>query len=431
MIEEAPDPGPRRGDPGIGAEKWTFSSRKENPMNPKSLRWILPVAVLALMAAAVRSDDGPGGAAPGGTIRMEARTGDDGQVRVFVNGREVQPEAAAEPERGEAFLGVGIEPAENGARVTYVFPGSPAAKAELQAGDVITALGRRRIPGPEALVSAIAERKPGDRVTISYERRGEARSVSLELAAASRERPFLEPGPPPFRFEPRGERGEGEQKGEEKGEGEEAAPEAFLGVVAAAMPEGMQEIAGTDKGVLINTLIDGSPAAKADLMPGDVVTAVDGQEVDTPEAFVKIIRGHKPGDKVALTFYRMGKRRTATVALGKRTSQAEEGFRLRELPRDLYRDMPDFRGYWDRIQPELRDYLDRWRDWAERERERIAPKRPEEAPEAPPAEGPGSYGVGKDVGRILERLDRIQRQLDDMDRRLDDMDKRLDRLERR
>jgi len=276
-------------------------------MSAKPNRWILPMAVLAVLAvaaAAVRSDDGSGSASSSSAIRMETRAGPDGQVRVFINGREVQPEAAAEPARGGAFLGV----------------------------------------------------------------------------------------------------------------------------VAAAVPEGMDQIAGTDKGVLINTLIDDSPAARADLMPGDVVTAVDGKEVDTPEAFVKIIRSHKPGDQVQLTYYRMGKRRTATVTLGSRPEQPKDAFRLRELPEDLYRSMPNFGEYWGRIQPELKDYMNRMRDWAERERERIAPGRPEEAP---PAEEPRPYDVGKDVGRILERLDRIQRQLDDVDRRLNDMDKRLDRLERR
>ncbi len=81
-----------------------------------------------------------------------------------------------------AYLGVGIASASNGVRLTEVRPGTPAARAGLQAGDVITSVGGERVRSASELSSAIDAKKPGDRVTLTYLRSGQSHTVTVTLA---------------------------------------------------------------------------------------------------------------------------------------------------------------------------------------------------------------------------------------------------------
>jgi putative serine protease PepD len=70
------------------------------------------------------------------------------------------------------------------------------------------------------------------------------------------------------------------------------------------------------QGAQIQTVEGGGAAAKAGLQKGDVVTKVDNQVIDGSESLVATIRGHRPGDKVTLTYVRGGSTRTTTATLG-------------------------------------------------------------------------------------------------------------------
>ena len=70
------------------------------------------------------------------------------------------------------------------------------------------------------------------------------------------------------------------------------------------------------QGAQIQTVDSGGPADKAGLQKGDVVTKVDDQVIDGSESLVATVRGHRPGDKVTLTYVRGGDTRTATATLG-------------------------------------------------------------------------------------------------------------------
>jgi putative serine protease PepD len=82
-----------------------------------------------------------------------------------------------------AFLGVELGNNTVTARVVSVRSGTPAAKAGLRAGDVITALGGTKIATSDALRSAIAAHKPGDKVTVTFTRSGKRHNVTLTLAS--------------------------------------------------------------------------------------------------------------------------------------------------------------------------------------------------------------------------------------------------------
>ncbi|MFE2692330.1 S1C family serine protease [Streptomyces mirabilis] len=62
----------------------------------------------------------------------------------------------------------------------------------------------------------------------------------------------------------------------------------------------------------------GGPADKAGLKPGDVITKLDDQVIDSGPTLIGEIWTHQPGDVIKLTYTRDGKTHTAEVTLGQR-----------------------------------------------------------------------------------------------------------------
>jgi putative serine protease PepD len=83
-----------------------------------------------------------------------------------------------------AYLGVSTSDASAataGALVQSVSSGGPAADAGLRSGDVITKLGSIAIKGPNDLVAAIANHKPGDEVTVTVQRGSDTTELTVTL----------------------------------------------------------------------------------------------------------------------------------------------------------------------------------------------------------------------------------------------------------
>ncbi|MFF9192005.1 S1C family serine protease [Streptomyces rochei] len=86
---------------------------------------------------------------------------------------------------------VSLEETANGAKLTEqgvngsepVEPGGPAADAGLKPGDVITKLDDRVIDSGPTLIGEIWTHKPGDEVTVTYERGGKERTTQLTLGS--------------------------------------------------------------------------------------------------------------------------------------------------------------------------------------------------------------------------------------------------------
>lgn len=72
---------------------------------------------------------------------------------------------------------------------------------------------------------------------------------------------------------------------------------------------------GADQGVLVEDVVDGGPADRAELQPGDVITAIDGQPVENVTTLRRKVARTDPGQAVRLTVFRDGQRRTVEVTL--------------------------------------------------------------------------------------------------------------------
>ena len=85
---------------------------------------------------------------------------------------------------------------------------------------------------------------------------------------------------------------------------------AYLGVAISPLKgdnEYRDLITGVTDGVVITAIPPDGPAAKSDLKPGDVITAVEGRAVSTAQQLKKEIRGKKIGAPVTLDVHRFGK----------------------------------------------------------------------------------------------------------------------------
>lgn len=123
------------------------------------------IGVTSQIASANGGSNGVGFAIPSDTVRaVTAQLLQGGTVR-------------------HAYLGVSVSDAtaRAGAQVGKVTAGSPAASAGLRAGDVVTAIGDTRTASADALTAAVASHRPGDRVTVAYERGGSARTATVTL----------------------------------------------------------------------------------------------------------------------------------------------------------------------------------------------------------------------------------------------------------
>ena len=99
----------------------------------------------------------------------------------------------------------------------------------------------------------------------------------------------------------------------------------YLGVQIQPLTKELAEGFGlsTEKGALVAGAQDGTPAEKAGLKSGDVITAVDGEPVANARELTRKIGALKPGAKAEITYLRDGKERTATVALASQPGEKE------------------------------------------------------------------------------------------------------------
>ncbi|HEX6455850.1 MAG TPA: trypsin-like peptidase domain-containing protein [Solirubrobacterales bacterium] len=122
---------------------------------------------------------------------------------------------------------------------------------------------------------------------------------------------------------------------ETKGEVEHA----FLGITGGTITPELSKALNlpVEKGVIVQTVVKGSPADKAGLeagntaatingqevrLGGDIITEANGKKIATMEELVEVIQESKPGDSLELKILRGGQEKTADVTLGTQPKKA-------------------------------------------------------------------------------------------------------------
>ncbi len=111
----------------------------------------------------------------------------------------------------------------------------------------------------------------------------------------------------------------------------DAEQDAWLGVVLQDVHRDMAKALELDdvRGALISGVDEESPAAEAGIEDGDVVIAIEGEEVADADDLVRLIGEREPGDKVEVVVLRDGERRKMKVVLGEKPERAVRRYIIR------------------------------------------------------------------------------------------------------
>lgn len=153
-----------------------------------------------------------------------------------------------------------------GAVVRNVVEGSPAEKAGIEAGDVITRFDGKTVDKANDLRRLVAATKPGTKVSVQVFRRGASKELSVTVAELTDERPraAAEPSGP----------GAPIQAG-------------VLGLTVADLSEGQKRELKLRQGVRV-TAAEGA-AARSGVREGDVILSVNNQEVVNVKQFQTLL----------------------------------------------------------------------------------------------------------------------------------------------
>jgi putative serine protease PepD len=99
--------------------------------------------------------------------------------------KQVASELIASGKATHAYLGVYLEQASGGAKIARVTSGSPAAKAGLTGGEVVTAINGHAVSGPSGVIAAVSALKPGDQITVTVKNGGSSTNVTATLGSTS------------------------------------------------------------------------------------------------------------------------------------------------------------------------------------------------------------------------------------------------------
>jgi serine protease Do len=111
----------------------------------------------------------------------------------------------------------------------------------------------------------------------------------------------------------------------------------WLGVMIQDLDAEMAKQFGLDEveGALVSQVIEGTPAAKAELKAGDVIVEYDGKPVRNVAKLRGRVAATAPGSKVKMVVVRNGKRKTLSVKIGKLTDAAVAAARGEETAEAL------------------------------------------------------------------------------------------------
>jgi serine protease Do len=207
--------------------------------------------------------------------------------QIIKNGRVTRGSIGVsfEEENGTNLITLKSLGAPYGVVIEGVEPGSPAEKAGLKGGDVITAINGTAIKSGNDLVNPIASAPIGSKVKISFVRDKQQKETSATVE--DRTRVFSN------------------TEGRVNSAPDEPAPAEFGLRVESLTPERAQR-AGVEgqKGVLVSQVEPASFADDIRFAPGDVINEVNGQTVATIDEYRKAIGQLKPGQNVVFKVLR-------------------------------------------------------------------------------------------------------------------------------
>ncbi len=215
-----------------------------------------------------------------------------GKITRGVIGVSVQP---VPPEALDEF---GLKE-RRGALVGQVSRGQPAAKAGIEPGDIILEFNGKPVRNTDELVNTVVRTQPGTTVPVKILRDKQERTVNVTVDELD--------------LENEGNRVRTARETSSKRDQESA--EKFGITISQLTPEDIQrQRAPADtQGVLVSEVEQGSPAFRAGLVPGDIITRINRQTVRTPQEAGRVLGAVPSGSTAFILAIRRGQEQFFTI----------------------------------------------------------------------------------------------------------------------
>jgi len=166
-----------------------------------------------------------------------------------------------------------------GALISDVIEGSPAEKAGIKRGDIISTFNGKVIDSFKALRSLVGQTEVGAKIEVELQRKNKKRKLTVTIAAL--------PQDDQTAIKPTREK---------------------LGLTVENIDRATKEKYGLNsrEGIVITGIIPGSPAYQSGLQQGDVILEMNYQPIKSTKSFYKAIRSASSGSKVLLIIRRQG-----------------------------------------------------------------------------------------------------------------------------
>jgi serine protease Do len=171
-------------------------------------------------------------------------------------------------------------PNTDGALIAEVVPDSPADKAGLKRGDVITKIDGKKVENSVQLSTTVRQHMAGDKINLEVIRSGKTMNFSLTLAEV------------------------------DTAIADSSTADKLGFSVSNITPELRKELklSNSDTGLVVTNVDDKSPAMRSGLRRGDIILQANGRDVQTPSELFKAISSSKRS-RVPLLISRDGRTR--------------------------------------------------------------------------------------------------------------------------
>jgi serine protease Do len=209
-------------------------------------------------------------------------------------------------------------PGEQGALIGKVLSDSPAAKAGLKENDVVTEINGQRVEGTTQFRRMIREIPAGRTVRLSVWRDGKQQSITATLGKAEeRHSAMMKVSPRAFAFRVPEMPEIPDVPNFEWNGGRFFGGKPRLGIDAEDLSGQLGGYFGAPdgEGILVRNVNNDTPAAKAGLKAGDVITTLNGERIRTTGELREKLAGVEAGKTATLGVVRNKSNVTLTVEL--------------------------------------------------------------------------------------------------------------------